>query len=202
VRPNGVPASAPAPVNFAVQVLEGSGGSGNVLSLADLDSPVSRPLAAFSGSGGDLHIGAPVVEPVAAPVVAPIGSHGVLPAEQPRLTQKEFTTATTGPGARIGPGAASAGMGRLSLLDRILMNRAEAATVTPVAAAMSPVGPDVGYVVGHAGQPGTPKGVTVGARVNGGRKKGGLIKSVAQVRCRATATRSYVHTKGLPDHVC
>jgi hypothetical protein len=182
--------SAPPPINFAVQALERSGGSGNSFGTG-ADSPGSRPLAAFSGSGSDLHVGAPVVAPLALPVAAPVAAPFAAPgataamADVPRPIQPDFSGATTGPGARPTAGGTPSAIGRLSLLDRIMQNRAEAAAVgggsaaTVAAVAAAPAGPGV---VGMA-QPGTPNanGVIGSGRVNGNRKKGGLIKSLVQV---------------------
>lgn len=182
--------SAPPPINFAVQALERSGGSGNSFGTG-ADSPGSRPLAAFSGSGSDLHVGAPVVAPLALPVAAPVAAPFAAPgataamADVPRPIQPDFSGATTGPGARPTAGGTPSAIGRLSLLDRIMQNRAEAAAVgggsaaTVAAVAAAPAGQDV---VGMA-QPGTPNanGVIGSGRVNGNRKKGGLIKSLVQV---------------------
>jgi hypothetical protein len=39
-------------------------------------------------------------------------------------------------------------------------------------------------LLGHMQQPGTPNGLVAGGRMNGNRKKGGLIKSLTRVRAR------------------
>lgn len=54
--------------------------------------------------------------------------------------------------------------------------------MSPAAAVLAPAGPDLlGGSLLQPVQPGTPNGVTLGARVNGNRKKGGLIKTLTQV---------------------
>jgi hypothetical protein len=177
---------SPAPINFAVQALESSSGSGSGVAL---DSPVVPPLG-LRGSSNDLHVGAPVVAPLALPVAAPVAAPIVAPVavsvaapagpfDSPRVGGSEqFGGATTGPGSR----AAAGGVGRLSLLDRIMMNREAAAG----GVAAAPAGAAGHEVVGGGSvvqpKPGTPNGVIGSGRFNGNRKRSGLLKSLTQVR--------------------
>lgn len=205
-QPPPVAAHSPAPVNFAVQALEGSAGS---RSNAAPDSPASRLLGSVSSGGGSLHVDAPVVAPVALPVAAPVAAPvtapvtasmtttaPLVPVAAPvvapvgvdgpaRLMQAELRAGSTGPGSAVSL-ASAAGSGRapavpvtgpLSLMDRILKHRAEAEAAAGVSAAGSDGGGG-----GGSGVVSTSTGAAASRGSNGGCKKGGLLKSLTQVR--------------------